>query len=269
AGEGFNPTELTHLFAIQNPTNDLTFTNIEVETIAAKFNPRQILKHSQATKAALTEPANYNNLINSQWLHFSCHGYFNLDFPLKSGLQLADAKIINLEDAPELANHLRINEEETIDLAKCLTLEDIFQLNLSNCRLVCLSACETGLIDFSNTSDEYIGLPSGFIKAGAVNIVSSLWSVSDFHTALLMMKLYENIENNPHDIPLALNTTQQWLRQATTAEIINWIEHKNEMTAAQKQEILERLSNNYKPEHKPFNKPEYWAAFCAISPVYP
>ncbi|HLP91692.1 MAG TPA: CHAT domain-containing protein [Nostocaceae cyanobacterium] len=262
-------TTLSNLFAIQNPTNDLAFTNIEVETIATKFNPHQILKHHQATKTNLTEPANYQSLTNSQWLHFSCHGYFNLISPLKSGLQLADAKIMNADEENTAANYLRINEEEAIDLAKCLTLEDIFQLNLSNCRLVCLSACETGLIDFTNTSDEYIGLPSGFIKAGAVNIVSSLWSVSDFHTALLMIKFYENLANHPDDVPLALNSAQKWMKEANTTQILNWISQiLDEINISEKQRIINRLSRYYKPEEKPFDSPEYWAAFCAISPVY-
>jgi hypothetical protein len=48
--------------------------------------------------------------------------------------------------------------------------------------------CETGLSDPSSTSDEYIGLPSGFLKAGSSSIVSSLWSVDDFATALLMIR---------------------------------------------------------------------------------
>ncbi|MBR8837020.1 MAG: tetratricopeptide repeat protein [Stigonema ocellatum SAG 48.90 = DSM 106950] len=45
--------ELAHLFAIQNPTDNLEFTDIEVETIAAAFHPRHILKKGEATKAAL------------------------------------------------------------------------------------------------------------------------------------------------------------------------------------------------------------------------
>ncbi|RAM51327.1 MAG: hypothetical protein C6Y22_13360, partial [Hapalosiphonaceae cyanobacterium JJU2] len=65
------------LFAIQNPTRDLEFTDIEVETIANTFHPHQILKHSAATKAALAEQANADNFRNAYWLHFSCHGYFN------------------------------------------------------------------------------------------------------------------------------------------------------------------------------------------------
>ncbi|MCG6136904.1 MAG: CHAT domain-containing protein [Nostoc sp. LLA-1] len=131
-----------------------------------------------------------------------------------------------------------------------------------------LSACETGLIDFTNNSDEYIGLTSGFIHAGAVNIISSLWAVSDFHTALLMIKFYESLPNYQYNVPLALNNTQQWIRQATQTQIINWIQDMVKIEFSQKQQIIDYLAKEYKPEQQPFKKPEYWAAFCAISPVY-
>ncbi|WP_410222800.1 CHAT domain-containing protein, partial [Limnospira platensis] len=39
------------LFAIQNPTQDLRFTDMEVEAIQSLFNPHQVLKHDQAEKA--------------------------------------------------------------------------------------------------------------------------------------------------------------------------------------------------------------------------
>ncbi|MHC5826943.1 MAG: CHAT domain-containing protein, partial [Nostoc sp.] len=185
------------LFAIQNPTNDLIFTDIEVETIAKDFQPHQVLKHSQATKAALAESSINDNFLNAQWLHFSCHGYFDFNSPLKSGLQLADTRI---PANTASSRYLRVDNETSIDLNQCLTLEDIFLLNLRNCRLVCLSACETGLVDISSNSDEYIGLASGFIRAGAANIISSLWAVSDFHTSLLMIKLYEILKTNPYNV---------------------------------------------------------------------
>ncbi|AUB37237.1 Tetratricopeptide [Nostoc flagelliforme CCNUN1] len=262
-GVGLN-LQLSHLFAIQNPRNDLTFTDIEVETIAADFQPHQILKHSQATKAALASSAINDNFLNAQWLHFSCHGYFDFNSPLKSGLQLANAQ--TSANTPS-SRYMRVDNETSIDLNQCLTLEDIFLLNLRNCRLVCLSACETGLVSISSNNDEYIGLASGFIRAGAANIISSLWAVSDFHTSLLMIKLYEILKNNPSNVALALNTAQQWLRHATQAQIIAWIQGKTEIEREQKQKIINYLSN-YKPEEQPFKRPEFWAAFCAISPVY-
>lgn len=51
-------TDKRHLFAIKNPTNDLDDlleANIEVEIIAANFQPNYILKHNAATKAKLFE----------------------------------------------------------------------------------------------------------------------------------------------------------------------------------------------------------------------
>lgn len=262
-----NRTRLSNLFAIQNPNNNLPFTNIEVETIAASFDPQQILKNNEASKANLQETTTFNKFTNSQWLHFSCHGSFDLESPLKSALQLADSEVNPSLLTTSSSRYVRVNEETAIDLSKCLTLAEILELNLPQCYLVCLSACETGVIDFSNNSDEFIGLSSGFIKAGAVNIVSSLWNVEDFHTAILMIKLYENIANNPQDITLALNTAQQWLRQATQVQIIDWLKQKTEMEEEQKQKIINLLSTQYKPKHQPFNKPYFWAGFCAVSPV--
>jgi len=253
-----------HLFAIQNPTKDLEFTDIEVETIAAAFHPRHILKKNQATAAALAQPTTAEHFRNANWLHFSCHGYFNIDSPEKSALLLAASEISHLPAEPETSRYLRVSDDTEIDLENCLTLEDIFQLSLPNCRLVTLSACETGLVDIRNTSDEYIGLPSDFIRAGAASIVSSLWTVNDFSTALLMIKFYENLQTVTPNVPIALNSAQQWLRRVTQRELLQWLDNITDMNAEQKQKVKEILGQDYKPEERPFKQPFSWAAFCAI-----
>jgi len=48
-GEESSPTRL---FAIQNPTEDLDFTDIEVEAIAKSFNPAEVLIREKASKTA-------------------------------------------------------------------------------------------------------------------------------------------------------------------------------------------------------------------------
>ena len=252
------------LFAIQNPTNDLEFTDIEVETIAAQFNPSHILKHNQATQSNLLQPSNADNLKNANWLHFSCHGYFNLNNPLKSGLQLADTLISPIPSNSESSRFLKLSDDKAIDLEKCLTLENIFELTLSNCRLVSISACESGFTDYTNTSDEYIGLPSGFIRAGAASIVSSLWAVDDFSTAILMIKFYENIQNSNNSMSVALNQAQKWLRQVTQNDLLQWIDDNQNMTVDNKSKIKERLEENYLPQQQPFKQPIFWAAFYAV-----
>jgi CHAT domain-containing protein len=62
--------------------------------------------------------------------------------------------------------------------------------------LLTLSACETGLIDFDNASDEYIGLPSGFLYAGSPSVVCTLWAVDQVSTAFLLIKFYENLRES-------------------------------------------------------------------------
>ncbi|WP_165904605.1 MULTISPECIES: CHAT domain-containing protein [Burkholderiaceae] len=44
----------------------------------------------------------------------------------------------------------------------------------------------------SKSPDEYLGLPAGFLQAGAPARVSSLWAVDDGSTALLTSRFHKN-----------------------------------------------------------------------------
>ncbi|WP_318780274.1 CHAT domain-containing protein [Atlanticothrix silvestris] len=68
-----------------------------------------------------------------------------------------------------------------------------------------------------------MGLSSGFLKAGSSSVVSSLWSVDDFATALLMIRFYDNLYSLP--IAQALCQAQQWLRNATQPDLIDWTQN--------------------------------------------
>jgi hypothetical protein len=50
------------------------------------------------------------------------------------------------------------------DINKCLTLDDIFGLQLKQCRLVVFSACKTTLIDTQNPSDIGLGQKKQILK---------------------------------------------------------------------------------------------------------
>jgi hypothetical protein len=76
------------------------------------------------------------------YAHLSYHGGFNLADPEHSGLQLTG-------DAT-------------------LTVTAIVRyLRLEHCRLVALSACESGMVDVSHLPNEFVGLPAVFLQAGA------------------------------------------------------------------------------------------------------
>ena len=84
----------TRFLAIQNPTEDLDFTDIEVEAIAKSFNPAEILSRQNASKAGLQQQI--ASLQNADIAHFSCHGFFDFLNPQKSSLILAGAKVTPL-----------------------------------------------------------------------------------------------------------------------------------------------------------------------------
>lgn len=251
------PADTRTLFAIQNPTEDLAYTDIEVEAIKRDFSPADILSKQQATKTALID--NLETLAQAHYVHFSCHGSFDFQTPLMSSLILAGA--IEPTDSPTETKSIRLRSGGQANPAKCLTLQDIFAtLNLPNCRLVTLSACETGLTDTTKQSDDCIGLATGFLYAGSQGVLSSLWSVNDLATAFLMIKFYENLATA--DMAIALNTAQTWLRHATQSKLLEWIGAlKLDSELSQR---IKGFLESYDSDEKPFESPFYWAAFCAI-----
>jgi hypothetical protein len=101
-----------------------------------------------------------------------------------------------------------------------LTLAGIIgRLDVSTARLVALSACETGLTDVRASPDEYLGLPTEFLRRGTPGVMSSLWAVSDFSTMLLMHRFYRAHFRDGLDPASSLRAAQCWLRDATNAEL--------------------------------------------------
>ena len=277
------PPNQQQLFALQNPTEDLFNADMEVETIKTRFNPHQILLRKQATKTALNE--NRENLSNANYLHFSCHGVFNFDNPLLSSLVLADSLEPTLEINPpqprlskggleentfaegglegdrlETKRYVTLRSGRKAIPEKCLTLREIFaELQLPQCSLVTLSACETGLTTSTAMTDEYIGLPSGFLYAGSMNVVSSLWAVDDFATAILMIKFYQELPD-ADSVAVALNAAQNWMRGVSMEDLRVWVGLLNLDKKSRESVELWLISSS---EEQPFRDPKYWAAFCA------
>jgi CHAT domain-containing protein len=267
--------------AIQNPTNDRLFTDLEVEILSQYFDTATVLAHESATKSAFYSSENLNY---AHCLHLSAHSYFNFANPLESAIILADATtgsnqaleattraysiVDTVPDVPE--------ENRNLDLEKCLTLAEIFELNLNQCRLVTLSACETALTDFNSLSDEYIGFAGAFLYAGSPTVVGSLWTPNDILTAILMIKFYENLRNitrlGTGDVALALNQAQKWLRNLSVEEFEQFLESLkpqleqvfSSLRKGQRLLFLEVLEQiRHRGSHS-FANPYYWAGFIAV-----
>ncbi|MBE9187597.1 CHAT domain-containing protein [Microcoleus sp. LEGE 07076] len=230
----------SHLFAIANPTKDRYLLELQAANIRDKFKSNDFLAKDDANKNAILKA----KLSFANCAHFGCHGKFEPDSPLESSLVFA-------------------NKER-------LTLLEIFNLDLNQCRLVTLSACETGLTE-SKTSDEYIGLPFGFLLAGSRSMVSTLWKVDELASTLLLIRFYENLETL--STVTALNEAQQWLRNLTSEgleALLKCLKPQIDQTfkLLPKKErtrfVNAPLDGALNRKPFPFADPHYWAGFTAI-----
>ncbi len=226
---------------VENATNDLKGSEYECQNLAQMFQvPNNLhLKYQQATVN------NYRQLAKQvQILHSSHHASADLINPLESKLKLFDGDV---------------------------TLGDVFTWRLPELTDVFLSCCETNLTFINKLNDDILTIAAGFLSAGAQSVVSTLWAVDDFATALFCLFYYENRQNPKYTRPEALHKAQIDLRNLTGKQLNDRYrqqleKHLEDIKTEENQEQigemrfrLERLCN----EEYPFNSPYYWAAFVS------
>ncbi|MEM7349196.1 MAG: CHAT domain-containing protein [Acidobacteriota bacterium] len=131
----------------------------EVEAVAASLPDSELFVGEAATEARLRDHGPSSRLV-----HIATHGFFRLDNPMFSAIQLGTSR---------------------------LTLFDLYQLELE-AELVVLSGCATGT-HAVESGDELIGLTRGLLYAGARSALVSLWDVNDASTAEFMTLLYRRL----------------------------------------------------------------------------
>jgi len=142
-------------------------------------------------------------------LHLATHGYFFPDIKKEQDVYSSTPlynkqNIFKISDNPLLrsglifsgANKAWSNPNYQSDSTDdgILTALEVSNLDLSEAKLVVMSACETGLGDIKG-SEGVFGLQRAFKLAGAKNIMMSLWKVPDAQTKELMALFYENCFN--------------------------------------------------------------------------
>lgn len=138
---------------------------------------------------------------------------------LYSGIFLSGANLVLEGEKPHAGQENNV-----------LTALEASSLNLKNCEMLVLSACETAKGEYN--SEGVFGLQRGFKLAGVNSILMSLWKVDDAATRKLMTEFYSN-----------------------------WIGKK--MT---KHEALETAKDAVRNdgEHPEWQDPKYWAAFILL-----
>ena len=233
-----NRTTIDALLAVDEPqpvsANPLLSSAREVEAASSTFRTKRIFKQREATRQALLEA-----LPGYSIFHFSCHGFANFLSPLDGGLVMANDEI--------------------------LSLRDFLNLRLSGARLAVLSACETGIPGLK-LPDEVVNLPTSFLQSGVAGIISSLWSVSDMSTMMLMSRFYELWRLDSLAPPEALRQAQIWLRDTTNGEKTAYFksllpEFSGDRMPSGVADVLYKVVALSHSGTRDFSPPFYWAAF--------
>ena len=234
----------------------LLFCCAEAQAVAAATGG-QVLLGQGATPARVKDA-----IRDAAYIHFSCHGVYNSEIPLDAGLMLAPDTLI-----PEVAPEFPREPQRGIGPARPeggrLTLGEILRdVGLPRARLVVLSACETGLTKVEERHEEYLGLPAGFLYAGATTVLSSLWKVNDIATWLLMRAFVRELAAGAATW-VALRKAQQELRGLSGEYVMQQVERAAEQEDDPvRREAMRRAGRGLRQAGPfPFARPYWWAGF--------
>jgi CHAT domain-containing protein/tetratricopeptide (TPR) repeat protein len=208
-----------HIVTVGNPLfdkaafllDDLKSAAREAETIAGYYDSHLIIKDSQATEARVR-----NEMEKADVIHLALHAVVNESSPLRSKLILAKEKS---------------QSNSSNELDGTLLSYEIYKLNLSQARLVVLSACQTGVEKYYG-GEGMIGISRPFIAKRVPLVVASLWRIDSDSTAELMINFHKHRRTDKNI------STSEALRRAQ----------------------LDMLESSIEKRRLPY----HWAAFVAI-----
>jgi CHAT domain-containing protein len=176
--------------------NSTTWPNLpgtvsEMNAIASLVpGGREMASKTDATPKRLTVA-----LPNARYAHFATHGYFDAA-TLSAEQQRANKAMESRQFGDETRHVAGKNPLAFTGLVltngEVLSGLNLVDLPLENLKLVTLSACETGLGEYTGGKGVE-NLQLAFHLAGCPNVVASLWKVHDAATAALMAKFYHEL----------------------------------------------------------------------------
>ena len=184
------------------PFSPLPATERELADLGELLDQATVVEGKNATKQRLIDALAGRPSV----VHLATHAYFAggggcEGEKLESGWQNADGPI---NPNPLLLSGIAFagaNAPTQIGAGSghdggILTAYEAAGLDLSQTRLVVLSACDTGT-GLQRRGQEIMGLRWGFRAAGAQALVTSLWRSNDVSTRKLMLSFYRALADNP------------------------------------------------------------------------
>jgi CHAT domain-containing protein/tetratricopeptide (TPR) repeat protein len=205
-------------------------TKQEVESVVPLFNKNKwTTTIATGSKASEQLFKSYSDTLAPSIIHIATHGFA---FPDKE-----DSKKKNRMDMLMLSNNQQQYTASEDPMMRCglmfagankswtgkqkemieqtgqdgiLTAAEVANMDLSNTKLVVLSACETGLGKVEG-SEGVFGLQRGFKLAGVEQLIVSLWKVPDRETMELMNLFYTDLTITKDPV-ISFSTAQKQMR---------------------------------------------------------
>lgn len=179
------------------PLNYLPYTLKEVEDVAGVLSHADMPVVSNtgknATESSFLSMSGHSPAV----IHVATHGFYfdSSDPDIARGLA-GHTDPMNLSGLVMSGGNAEWTGQPLppFTLGGLLTAADIARCDLSQTRLVCLSACNSAKGNV--TSEGLYGLQRAFKKAGAQTLVMSLWEASERSTALFMTEFYTALMGN-------------------------------------------------------------------------
>lgn len=192
---------------IENITfKKLSASETEIKDVSELFDNKLVFSDKEATETVVKK-----NIENYDILLFSTHGYLMSINPPNS--------------------FILFNKDESND--GLLTVKEVEKMKLK-ANLITLSACQTGLmLGYKGASelnkaefpygDDLVGLQRGFMKAGAISVLSTLWSVNDDKSSMLVAEFFKGFKKNGKNKVTALHDAQMYiLKEAELTNPLYW-----------------------------------------------
>ena len=231
------------LVAVADPDGSLPAAGPEVKEIASIFGSDNSVC---AVGSAATLEFLRRHAGEASHLHFSCHAC--------GGMFDAGEAAVGLASGPLAATALT-----TIGRLKA--------------RLAVVSACQSAQPTMAGLLQAQFSIAAALLAAGSACVIASLWPVNDLATALLMTRLYQELRGGDETPPGALRAAQLWLRGLTEKEEREFLDRHPQLAA----EYARRIADGSPPgrrggitsfptygQRRPYEHPDYWAAFIAI-----
>ena len=130
------------------------------EIFSGALDTFALLNGEGATKSAVTSV-----LGRYSWLHLACHGYQNVEDPLRSAFALHNGH---------------------------LSLADLTNTTSDNAELAFLSACSTAVGD-ERIPEESMHLAAGMLAVGYKGVIGTMWPIGDNDAPLVVEAYYRKL----------------------------------------------------------------------------